>query len=103
MMQEGKAIRRQREEEERIKNGLPPLESTEAAPTAIEGAKENVVVNETVTASEQKTLDKKWKKIEIEEIDDDVLPPTPTVSNSDSSHAVIPPAPPSSNNLEELD
>ena len=103
MMHEGKAIRRQREEEERVKNGLPPLETTEAMSKAIEGAKENVHVNDAVTATEQTTLDKKWKKIEIEEVDDEALPPTPSVSNSDAGGAVMPPAPPIANDLEELD
>ena len=102
-MHEGKAIRRQREEEERVKNGLPPLDTTEAMSKAIEGAKENVHVNDAVTATEQTTLDKKWKKIEIEEVDDEALPPTPSVSNSDAGGAVLPPAPPIANDLEELD
>ena len=102
MMREGKAIRRQREEEERVQNGLPSLSSTDGS-TSNEGAKENVRVNDVVAASEPSAIDTKWKRVEIEEVDDEVLPPTPTLSNATSGHAVLPPAPPSSNNLDELD
>lgn len=100
MMREGKAIRQQREEEERIKNGLPPV-SVEVPPTPSIESKENVRINDSVV--EQQTIDVKWKKIEIEEVDDEILPPVPSSVSNTTTSIVTPPAPPSSNNLDELD